>query len=476
MQITYVVQEADTLKSISQKFCANLEDLSSQNGISSSSTIFPNTTILVPVSEKPILAPPPPSVPSSSLGTNNGSHGLSRLRGIVIGGSLGGAVVLLALALWVIWVVRNRALLHKSGNKITEEPNSPSNLKTTEELNSPSNLKAESLAVKTSQQEKLLASVISSIDKPCNYSIESLEKATQNFSPLCHIQGSVYKGTINGKNYAIKQMKGDISQELKILQKVNHSNLVKLEGFCIGSEGKSYLVYEYADNGTLNAWLHDPESIQNKIATSDLSSWKTRLQIALDVADGLQYIHEHTTPTVVHKDVNSRNILLDSKFRAKIANFAMAKSGINVCTRHIEGTPGYMAPEYLANGVVTPKLDVFAFGVVLLELISGKKAIVHEWGVPLGGNADLLWTQIKPLMEGEDREVKLRKWVDPDLHGVYPNDTVLCLADIAKACVDKDPGARPSLSEIVYRLSNALEAHLDKFDEIFENPNHDISR
>ena len=94
--------------------------------------------------------------------------------------------------------------------------------------------------------------------------------------------------------------------------------------------------------------------------------------------------------------------------------------------------------------------------------------------LPLGGNVGLLWTQIKPLMEGEDREVKLRKWVDPDLRGVcvYPNDNLLCVADIAKACVDRDPGARPSLSEIVYKLSNAL----DKFDDILENLNHNFSR
>ncbi|KAH9326119.1 hypothetical protein KI387_006297, partial [Taxus chinensis] len=99
-----------------------------------------------------------------------------------------------------------------------------------------------------------------------------------------------------------------------------------------------------------------------------------------------------------------------------------------------------MAPKYLADGLVTPKLDVFAFGVVLLELISGKEAILRQGGVSLAGKACILWAQIKPLIEGEDREEKLKKWTDPNLKGVYPNDSVLCLAAIAKACVEEDPG------------------------------------
>ncbi|KAH9314971.1 hypothetical protein KI387_023598 [Taxus chinensis] len=460
MQITYVIQKGDTLESISEKFDGNLKDLVSQNDISS--TIYSNTTLLVPVSKKPTLVQPPSPAPSPSSITNNGSPVLGSAssggshKGVIIGASIGGAAMLLGIALLVFWIL-------KKGTKT-------SSLEDPKKYAGP---KIGSSERKKSLHEELLAGVTSSIGKPYMHSFENLQKATQNFSPSCNIQGSVYKGTLDGKDYAIKQMKGEVSEELKILQKVNHSNLVRLEGFCINSEGQSYLVYEYADNGSLNAWLHDPESIPNK-RTSDLSStflsWRTRLQIALDMANGLQYIHEHTTPSVVHKDVKSSNILLDSKFRAKIANFGMAKSGMNVLTRHIVGTQGYMAPEYLADGLVTPKLDVFAFGVVLLELISGKEAILRQGGVPLAGKAGLLWAQIKPLMEGKDREEKLKKWIDPNFKGVYPNDSVLCLAAIAKACVEEDPGARPTLPEIVYKLSKALEAIMDNSDESFEAP------
>ncbi|XP_057832765.1 serine/threonine receptor-like kinase NFP isoform X1 [Cryptomeria japonica] len=470
MQITYVVQKADTSDSVSKKFGADLADLKSQNGITSK--LIPNDTLLVPVSAKPTLAQSPTPAPSPSSNTNNSSpvpesssSGGSN-NGVVIGASIGGAVALLVILVLVFWVLRKRR--HSYGlTRTSEDPKRSSDLR------------VGSFERKKTRHDELLADVTSTIGKPHIFSAENIQKATQNFSPLCNIEGSVYKGILDGKVYAIKQMKGEVSEELKILQKVNHSNLVRLEGFCISSEGQSCLVYEYAENGSLNCWLHDPESIP-KQAASTLSStslsWKIRLQIALDIANGLQYIHEHTTPSVVHKDVKSSNILLDGNFRAKIANFGMAKSGINVLTRHIVGTQGYMAPEYLADGLVTPKLDVFAFGVVLLELISGKEAIVREGGVPLAGKAGLLWTQIKPLMEGEHREVELKKWIDPNLTGVCPDDSVLCLAMIAKACVDDDPGARPSLPEIVYKLSKALEALMEHSDESFEAPIQVIAR
>jgi len=148
----------------------------------------------------------------------------------------------------------------------------------------------------------------------------------------------------------------------------------------------------------------------------------------------------------------------------------MAKSGINALTKHIMGTQGYMAPEYLADGFVSPKLDVFAFGVVLLEMISNKEAIVRERGVPLAGKAGLLWTQIKPLLEGEDVEARLRKWVDRNLQNAYTMDSILGVATIAKACVEEDPEARPTLPEIVYKLSNLFEACTSNPEEKFDIP------
>eukprot|EP01018_Ginkgo_biloba_P020205 Gb_20450 [translate_table: standard] len=442
--ITYVVQKGDTMLDISKKFGAKLQDLESQNG--NPPTIFPNTTLLIPVSEKPSLSQPiaPSSPPSPApVSDTHVSEGGSSYKGLIIGVSIAGACGLVGIALLVFWVLKK-----SSSYKLKNKSEVPKKL-----LSSRMGSSLRKLRV----QDDFLASVTDYIDKPFIYSVEDLKKATQNFSPLCNIQGTVYKGTIDDRNYAIKQMKGGVSEELRILQKVNHINLVKLEGICISSEGQSFLVYEYVENGSLNSWLRNPTSVQKKPASSSSLTWKTRLQIALDVANGLQYIHEHTTPSVVHKDIKSSNILLDREFRAKLANFGMAKSGINALTKHIVGTQGYMAPEYLADGLVTPKLDVFAFGVVLLELISGKEAILRQGGLPIAGKEGLLWTQIKPLMEAQDRGEKLRRWIDPLLQNFYLIDSVMSLASMARACVEEDPGARPSLPEIVYRLSKAWE-------------------
>lgn len=215
---------------------------------------------------------------------------------------------------------------------------------------------------------------------------------------------------------------------------------MKLEGFCIvPEEANCYLIYEYIENGSLHSCLHG-----NK---NEKLNWKTRLRIAIDVANGLQYIHEHTRPKVVHKDVKSSNILLDSKMRAKIANFGLAKSGCNAITMHIVGTQGYIAPEYLADGVVSTKMDVFSFGVVLLELISGKEAIDEE--------GKSLWVKASGILEGnEERKVKrLKAWMDEVLlEESCAIGSVMNVMAVAIACLHRDPSKRPSMVDIVYAL------------------------
>lgn len=230
---------------------------------------------------------------------------------------------------------------------------------------------------------------------------------------------------------------------------MNHGNLVRLEGFCIDpEEANCYLVYEYIENGSLHSWLHEkkPEKL----------SWKARLRVAIDVANGLQYIHEHTRPRVVHKDIKSSNILLDSNMRAKIANFGLAKSGCNAITMHIVGTQGYIAPEYLADGVISTKMDVFAFGVVLLELISGREAI-DEQGNVLSGSASGV------VDEREERKVrKMREWMDECLlRESCTMESVSSVMSVAIACLHKDPARRPSMVEIVYALSKSDDLFFD---------------
>lgn len=234
---------------------------------------------------------------------------------------------------------------------------------------------------------------------------------------------------------------------------VNHGNLVKLEGFCIDPEDATcYLIYEYVDNGSLQLWLHGNK--QEKL------NWRTRLRIAIDVANVLQYIHEHTRPRVVHKDIKSSNILLDTNMRAKIANFGLAKSGCNAITMHIVGTQGYIAPEYLADGVVSTKMDVFSFGVVLLELISGKEAIDEEGNV--------LWAKTSGILEGnEERKAnRVKKWMDEVLKAESCSmDSVVNVMSIAIACLHRDPSKRPSMVDVAYALCKSDDLCSDISDD-----------
>lgn len=233
------------------------------------------------------------------------------------------------------------------------------------------------------------------------------------------------------------------------LLKVNHGNLVKLEGFCIDpKDANCYLIYEYVQNGSLHSWLHT-----NKI---EKLSWKTRLRIAIDVANGLQYIHEHTTPRVVHKDIKTSNILLDANMRAKIANFGLAKSGCNAITMHIVGTQGYIAPEYLADGIVSTRMDVFSFGVVLLELVSGREAIDEEGKV--------LWAKVSGILDGrEDEKVKrVKKLMDDALvRDSCSMESVMNVVAVAIACLHRDPLRRPSMVDIVYALCKSDDLFFD---------------
>ena len=241
--------------------------------------------------------------------------------------------------------------------------------------------------------------------------------------------------------------------------KVNHGSLVKLEGFSIDPEdGSCYLVYEYIENGSLYSWLHENNK-QEKL------NWRTRLRIATDVANGLQYMHEHTRPQVVHKDIKSSNILLDGKMRAKIANFGLAKSGCNAITMHIVGTQGYMAPEYLTDGIVSTRMDVFSFGVVLLELVSGKEAISEDGKV--------LWVSVQGLLDADeagDKAKKVAEWMDPVLlkEPSCSVETVMSVMAVAVACVSKDPSKRPNMVDIVYALSRSDDLFYDTDSNVSE--------
>ncbi|KAF7146099.1 hypothetical protein RHSIM_Rhsim04G0048200 [Rhododendron simsii] len=302
-----------------------------------------------------------------------------------------------------------------------------------------------------------------SLDKSMEFSYEELANATNDFSIGHKIAqggfGAVYYAELRGEKAAIKKMHmmatREFLSELKVLTHVHHLNLVRLIGYCV--EGSLFLVYEYIENGNLSKHLHG--------TGWDPLPWSTRVQIALDSARGLEYIHEHTVPVYIHRDIKTANILIDKNFRAKVADFGLTKlaevGGSSQPTRLV-GTVGYVPPEYAQHGDVSPKIDVYAFGVVLYELISAKEAIVKVGGSMLESKG--LVALFEEVLNQPDSREKLCKLVDPRLGDSYPIDSVRKLAQLAKACTQENPLLRPSMRSAVVALMT-LSSSTEDWDD-----------
>nr|ASM47209.1 lysm-containing receptor kinase 6 [Parasponia rigida] len=440
--VSYLVAKGDFVYSIATRFGSDTGWTLVANGLSEENpTIYPFTTLLVPLKNPPsgpqILEPPPPPPPSppSSPPVSSAEKSSKKTWLYPLIGVVGGSVLLLVLGTIIFCRV-----LHKSKKKPE------------------SNIVSKGFeAHETSVEEKVEEEphdFLGSLDIAQSlkfYNFEELQLATSDFNPSCWIKGSVYRGTINGDMAAIKKMHGDVSKEVHLLQKINHSNLIRLSGVCF-SEGHWYLVYEYAANGPLSDWIYNDNNDGNFL------NWTQRIQIALDVATGLNYLHNFTSPPHVHKDMKSSNILLDSDFRAKIANFGLARStgaqeGQFSLTNHIVGTVGYMAPEYLENGLVSTRLDVYAFGVLLLEMLTGKEIhIFYDENINLS-NA------LSAVLNDEGQE-SLSRFMDPSMQEKYPHELAKFVVQVIDSCLEKNPEARPTMDEIVQFLKRTLSNSL----------------
>jgi len=213
------------------------------------------------------------------------------------------------------------------------------------------------------------------------FTYEQLAAATANFSPANLLGqggfGYVHKGVLpGGRAVAVKQLKSGSGQgerefqaEVDIISRVHHRHLVSLVGYCIAG-ARRMLVYEFVPNRTLEFHLHGKGQ--------PVMEWPTRLRIALGAAKGLAYLHEDCHPRIIHRDIKSANILLDNNFEAMVADFGLAKltsdNSTHVSTR-VMGTFGYLAPEYASSGKLTEKSDVFSYGVMLLELLTGRRPV-----------------------------------------------------------------------------------------------------
>ncbi|KAE9453071.1 hypothetical protein C3L33_15025, partial [Rhododendron williamsianum] len=256
--ISYVIQPEDNVTSVASFFGSTAQSITEANG----DAFDPFTTIFIPVSSLPVLTQPS-GTPSTSIGRKEDK---GKVIGLGIG--LGICGVLLGLVIG-LWVYREKKWKKRElGRKRDEEGKGG---------------KVKGAFGKGVDLNLLVSDVSDCLDKYKVYGVEELKEATDGFDEKWVIHGSVYKGYIGGGLHAIKRMKWNACEELKILQKVNHGNLVKLEGFCIDPEdGNCYLVYEYVENGSLSSWLHDKKS--NKL------SWKARLRIGIDLISGREAI------------------------------------------------------------------------------------------------------------------------------------------------------------------------------------------
>ncbi|XP_024522976.1 proline-rich receptor-like protein kinase PERK8 isoform X2 [Selaginella moellendorffii] len=302
------------------------------------------------------------------------------------------------------------------------------------------------------------------------FSYEDLAQATNGFSRANMLGeggfGCVYKGILpGGQEVAVKQLKvgggqgeREFQAEVEIITRIHHRHLVTLVGYCI-SETQRLLVYEFVPNGTLEHHLHGKGR--------PLLDWSLRMKIAVGSARGLAYLHEDCHPKIIHRDIKSSNILLDSNFEAQVADFGLAKLASDAhthVTTRVMGTFGYLAPEYASSGKLTDKSDVYSFGVVLLELITGRKPV--DTSQPLGEESLVEWS--RPLINQALETQNLDLMADPLLNE-YSKDEMLRMLRSAAACVRHSANKRPKMAQIV----RALESDSDSrpgFSGLHDSP------
>ncbi|GJN02383.1 hypothetical protein PR202_ga19728 [Eleusine coracana subsp. coracana] len=285
------------------------------------------------------------------------------------------------------------------------------------------------------------------------FSISELEKATENFSFSKIIgeggYGRVYRGVIDDDvEVAVKLLTRkhqnrdrEFVAEVEMLSRLHHRNLVKLIGICI-ERSMRCLVFELVPNGSVESHLHGSDKIYGPL------DFDTRMKIALGAARGLAYLHEDANPHVIHRDFKASNVLLENDFTPKVADFGLAKEasdGIEHISTQVMGTFGYVAPEYAMTGHLLVKSDVYSYGVVLLELLSGRKPV--DMTQPPGSENLVTWA--RPLLTSREG---LQRLVDPSMPAGYDFEKLAKAAAIASMCVHVEASHRPFMGEVVQAL------------------------
>ncbi|KAK7324621.1 hypothetical protein VNO77_28335 [Canavalia gladiata] len=290
------------------------------------------------------------------------------------------------------------------------------------------------------------------LDLP-TFVLPDIAKATDNFLSTNKLGeggfGPVYKGTLtDGQDIAVKRLSKNSGQgleefknEVALIAKLQHRNLVKLLGYCIHGEEKM-LIYEYMPNKSLDYFIYD----ENR---SKLLDWSKRLHIIGCIARGLLYLHQDSRLRIIHRDLKTSNILLDENMNPKISDFGLARTlwgdQVDANTNRVVGTYGYMPPEYAVHGHFSMKSDVFSFGVIILEIVSGKKNRGFsdpEHFLNLLGHAWRLWTEGRPT-----------KLMDAFLgERCTPSEVIRCI-HVGLLCVQQRPEDRPDMSAVILMLN-----------------------
>ncbi|CAI0415920.1 unnamed protein product [Linum tenue] len=303
------------------------------------------------------------------------------------------------------------------------------------------------------------------------FTLSELAAATDGFAAENKIgagsYGIVYRGKLaDGREVAIKrgetskkakkyqEKESAFESELSFLSRLHHKHLVRLVGYCDDGGDEKLLVYEYMKNGALYDHLHDRNNVEN--SSSLINSWKIRIRIALDAARGIEYLHNYAVPPIIHRDIKSSNILLDGNWVARVSDFGLSLLGPDPEREYrptkAAGTVGYIDPEYYSLNVLTAKSDVYGLGVVLLELLTGKRAI-FKGDDGEGTPTSIVEYAVARIAGGELWGILDRRVGQPD---VNESEAVELVGYTAMHCVRPEGKDRPTMADIVVNLERAL--------------------
>ncbi|GMP90003.1 hypothetical protein CsSME_00041334 [Camellia sinensis var. sinensis] len=326
-------------------------------------------------------------------------------------------------------------------------------------------------------KRRRLSKITIKIDGVKDFSYQEMALATNNFDASSQVgqggYGKVYKGILaDGTVVAIKRaLEGSLQgekeflTEIELLSRLHHRNLVSLLGYC-DEEGEQMLVYEFMSNGTLRDHLSG--------AAKEPPGFAMRLRIALGSSKGILYLHTEADPPIFHRDVKASNILLDSKFTAKVADFGLSRlapvpdiEGMTPghVSTVVKGTPGYLDPEYFLTHKLTDKSDVYSLGVVFLELLTGMHPISHGKNIVREVNVAYRSGMIFSVID--------------EKMGSYPSDCVERFVNLALKCCQDETDNRPSMSEVVRELESIWlmmpESDTKTSESLIANPGKDVT-